>query len=763
MKKYIYLLSVLVIPFVSYSQCTTDNAVDCYCADGTQSDCDLLPDITVSWEYGTQDYTEYPPGEGLQQGEINYVDNWFNITPEVQAMGRIRVGARTPNIGVGPLNLRGADQYGYRWMICYDSGEADTFQVYDPNWDESSYCPDGSNPKHLVWQRVFHRNGDGSMSFYEELVGTMEYHPTHGHMHFDEWTIMSLRVPDENNMENPLEWPIVGNGAKVGFCVMDLGNCSNENDLCRDDESVYGQGNLLSQNDFPNYGLGGGGYGCSPISQGISSGFNDTYGSYLDGMFLNIPLGTCNGDYAVVLEVPQVMVESNLDNNYTWFPVTLTQQTDPNSWVAEVSSNSSPDGVCSSSGITLTATYGTSYLWSTGETTQSIEVSSSGTYSVEVTDENCGVSGTSEGFEVTVIDVEAPMVDGPTEVGFNEPATLTASGNGVLSWYDQEVGGNLLADGAVFTTPSLTGAATYYASNVILGEENNYSLGEAEHTGSSDYGGDQYNSYLEFDVFEDVTLHSVVVFSDYDGIRKIQVTNELGDVVCEDDVMVEGAENGQLINLEFFIPAGDNYRIGCDEQTNIDNFDINGPYLKRTNSTNNNPGTVDFPYESPVLTITNSTYDGYYYYFYDWDFTSSSSCEARTEHNISVNNGGGINRWICTDNLACIEVNDGSGQYESLDECEKNCSATNVGDENLGLLRIYPNPNNGTFIINGSFESVKEVKISVINSIGQEVLTLFDNGASFEHLISLKKQNKGLYFVSVSIGQENYTEKVVFY
>ena len=103
---------------------------------------------------------------------------------------------------------------------------------------------------------------------------------------------------------------------------MDLGNCSSENDLCRDDESVYGQGNLLSQNDFPNYGLGGGGYGCSPISQGISSGFNDTYGSYLDGMFLNIPLGTCNGDYAVVLEVPQVMVESNLDNNYTWFPVT---------------------------------------------------------------------------------------------------------------------------------------------------------------------------------------------------------------------------------------------------------------------------------------------------------------------------------------------------------------------------------------------------------------------------------------------------------
>ena len=147
----------------------------------------------------------------------------------------------------------------------------------------------------------------------------MEYHPTHGHMHFDEWTIMSLRIPDPNNMENPLEWEMVGEGAKVGFCVMDLGNCSSENAGCRDDESIYNEGTLLSQDDFPNYGLGGGGYNCSPVSQGISVGYNDTYGSYLDGMFLNIPLGTCNGDYAVVLEVPQVMVEERLDNNLHGF------------------------------------------------------------------------------------------------------------------------------------------------------------------------------------------------------------------------------------------------------------------------------------------------------------------------------------------------------------------------------------------------------------------------------------------------------------
>ena len=47
---------------------------------------------------------------------------------------------------------------------------------------------------------------------------------------------------------------------------------------------------MCSASDFPNYGLGGGSYGCSPVSQGISSGYSDIYGEYLDGMWLDIPL-----------------------------------------------------------------------------------------------------------------------------------------------------------------------------------------------------------------------------------------------------------------------------------------------------------------------------------------------------------------------------------------------------------------------------------------------------------------------------------------
>ena len=56
----------------TYAQCTLDNSIDCSVEDDTQTSCDLLPDITVSWQTGVTGSEEYPPGEGLQEGEINY-------------------------------------------------------------------------------------------------------------------------------------------------------------------------------------------------------------------------------------------------------------------------------------------------------------------------------------------------------------------------------------------------------------------------------------------------------------------------------------------------------------------------------------------------------------------------------------------------------------------------------------------------------------------------------------------------------------------
>ena len=730
MYKFYSLLFVFVFVYgFSQAQCTTENAIDCECEDADQISCDLLPDITVSWQWGVGDYEEFPPGGGLQNGEINYPDNWFEITPEVEAMGRIRVGARTPNIGSGPLNLRGADKDGYRWMICYDGGVADTFSVYDPNWNEESYCPDGSTPKHISIQRVYQKKADGSMDFYEVMVGTMEYHPTHGHMHFNEWTIMSLRIPDPENMENPMEWEIVGDGAKVGFCVMDLGNCSSEDAGCRDDESVYSEGELLSQDDFPNYGLGGGGYGCSPISQGISVGYNDTYGSYLDGMFLNIPLGTCNGDYAVVLEVPQVMVESRLDNNFTWFPVTLTQQTSiPN--VPEITS--SVNGlICESEAISLSidAPENTTVLWSDGSSSETIEVSGSGEYSVTLSSAEYECDAVKK---ITIETIENPEIgDDPVVVCKNENAELSVVSDYDVTWYDEDM--NVVGTGNNFTTPVLNESANYYVSSSF--SDNN--VGPAEHNGESNYsGGNNAIGFLSFDALSDFTLESVNVYTNEPAERKFILMNESGEVIAEHTEFIEFCDDEpQIVTLNFNIPAGLNYQIGTDASVNENSVGGENPQLKRTGT----GGGLSYPYVlDGKVSINKAVYYGqgvddsggddyttYYYYLYDW-----------------VISGEPIE---CDPVVFPVTVED--------------CSFL---EEILVDMSVYPNPTEGNVLISLGLKTESSVSLTLSNSVGQNVyFEELGNLTNLERSFNWSMLPKGIYTIGLTINNQNTFEKIV--
>ena len=67
-----------------------------------------------------------------------------------------------------------------------------------------------------------------------------------------------------------------------------------------------------------------------------------------------------------------------------------------------------------------------SWLWNTGEMTQTIEVTESGTYSVEVSQGTCNGIG-----EVTVVvnPLPEPIIDGPESICFGEEATLTSINN----------------------------------------------------------------------------------------------------------------------------------------------------------------------------------------------------------------------------------------------------------------------------------------------------------------------------------------------
>lgn len=105
-------------------------------------------------------------------------------------------------------------------------------------------------------------------------------------------------------------------------------------------------------------------------------------------------------------------------------PTSVTVNANPVPTVSPVGSTTFCDG----GSVTLITGSFASYLWSTGETAQAIVVTTSGTYSVTVTDGN-GCVGTSADLTVTVDELPEPTItaDGPTTFCDGDNVVLTAS------------------------------------------------------------------------------------------------------------------------------------------------------------------------------------------------------------------------------------------------------------------------------------------------------------------------------------------------
>ena len=625
MKLKLTFLFILFNTFLAYSQCTINDATDCQCLDPTQTDCDLLPDIQVSW-VGL---------ESVADGASEYAQNG-----EGENNGRLRISVSTPNTGHGPLTVRGAGPDGYRTFIC----GSDTIQIYDPNSNIEYTCDNGLEPQQIIWQRIYHKNSDGSMSYYDREAGTMTYHPTHGHNHTNDWGVFTLRIKDDNEPD-PRNWPVVSDGAKLGFCLMDYNICSadasidtpNNNYLapddytghCRDDNTVYGEGEVLYNVDFPNFGLGGGQYGCSEVEQGISSGWLDLYGEWLDEQWINLDPNLCNGDYWIVgiADPNNYYLEENEDNNYTAIPVTLSLQNENSTSTINVTGDVQ---ICEGEDIELTANYGDSYLWSTGETTQSIMVSEPGNYSVTVQNSNCSFVYGSPETNVSEVTVDAPTIENPISTSCLGEELYIELNVDDANWYNEDQ--ELVYTGNPYYLPALENDVHLFASQIAQDLSSDY-VGQTTHEGSNPYSGDQYNSYLIFNANSDFILNSVDVFTDseYAANRTIELRTDLNQVLLDTTVYIAG---DATIELNWNIPEGLNYRLGTNTNMNYTNFGYENPMLKRSN--NNTPS---YPYTiENVVNITDSEYGNeYYYYFYNWQISwFNSSCESEDLLEINI-------------------------------------------------------------------------------------------------------------------------------
>jgi PKD repeat protein/subtilisin-like proprotein convertase family protein len=337
--------------------CSYTNGGGCVCSDGS-SNCDLLPDMTASAMIITNQHTEYP--------------------------GLITLSNATPNIGWGPMEIHGSNS-------CW----CDTVSVPC----STSICPDGSYPKQKLKQTIYHKNGSVITSYDTLTNGVMSYHPSHGHIHVDNWAEFTLRTwtPDPD----ATTWPIVATGSKVSFCLINLGDCTSNYGYCRDGN--YGP--VVTMAGIPNspFGLVS---GCGP-NQGIYVGNLDVYSEGLSGMSIDLT-GVCNGNYYIVsiTDPDNNFIESNETNNWAAAPITLTQQTAPP--VASFTHSGSPNvQFYNSASITY------DYQWYFGDggssTNQNPQhyYTANGIYNVTlIVSSDCGSDTTTQIISITTVGIE---------------------------------------------------------------------------------------------------------------------------------------------------------------------------------------------------------------------------------------------------------------------------------------------------------------------------------------------------------------------
>ena len=261
--------------------------------------------------------------------------------------------------------------------------------------------------------------------------------------------------------------------------------------------------------------------------------------------------------------------------------------------------------LCDGSVLTLTASEATNYLWSTGEETQSIEVTSEGDYAVSSVD-ICGNAGSSDTVHVVVY--EGPL--GPPTLSEDQvipaPAVVTLAATGEnVRWYDAEVGGTLLDEGNAFS-PMVDVTTTFWAEDVRINSGAEVVGGEMV----TQSGGQYHNNsarWLEFDVYESCRLNSVTLYASGTYERSFELINEFGMVLASTMDLVQ--DGMHVLQLDWDIEPGVSYGLRCT---------TDDPQLWREGTSS----TLSYPYAvGDLLSITNSTAGpslDYYYFFYEW-------------------------------------------------------------------------------------------------------------------------------------------------
>jgi len=207
----------------------------------------LLPDLSV-----------------MASQSRGYLYGWTIDQNQIPGRTLMRVSTATPNTGQGALELR------------------------------------GTTTSPLVVQRIYHQDG----SYDEQSAGSFTFHPSHGHLHFDDWVQLRLREV----LPNDGVGDIVAAGNKTSFAIIDL------------------EPHNTTLPGAPTTGVYSGG-----LTQGISVGWRDVYTKDLPDQWIDVT-AVPPGQYWLegVVDPENHVEESDETNNATRILITYAGAAPPN-------------------------------------------------------------------------------------------------------------------------------------------------------------------------------------------------------------------------------------------------------------------------------------------------------------------------------------------------------------------------------------------------------------------------------------------------
>lgn len=143
---------------------------------------------------------------------------------------------------------------------------------------------------------------------------------------------------------------------------------------------------------------------------------------------------------------------------------------------------------------------------------------------------------------------------------------------------------------------------------------------------------------------------------------------------------------------------------------------------------------------------------------------------------VTANTSGAAYQWLDCDNDYAVISGDTNQSYTAtvtgnyaveitLNECVDTSECiyvlvTGINRPESSVLTVYPNPNNGQFIIDLSSLSNQDARFEIINSMGQivlkEILT-----RSGKHTVELPSANPGIYIIRVYSDSEIHENRII--